>query len=729
MNLRGTITNEQFLSGVIQAAPVQLDKPINYEKLQSKPKINGVELSGNLSLDSLGINRSISEALSDAAQSGAFQGTPGVTPKLSIGTVETLDAGMDAHAVITGTPEFPVLNLHIPKGAPGLPGGSQTPLFANSVEECTDTSKVYVLPDGQIWAFMQKEEYLEPYKNLFNKAAEGYKEGYRFSSSGGEAAEDGAAITNYIPIKIGQALHIKGIATSVNGGSSYLRIEIADESKTRIGSIQCPTNCTQEFLTAEYDGTVAVYHNFGYRNGSLPDAYTGYIGANLYIRIGGTLAAASDNLIITVDENIQGEPGYVTAEGWADTGHAFVPGDYEDRIIDLEVASAAAEKKMTEMQTSIDGILSPSGGALPDYWEAYLSEKTAAIHALQDLCGKDCFTFINIADIHRTSNLGKLSPQIAARIAQECCVKYVLVTGDTQTRGCWPSKDKLLEEEAAFREMIKPVDSKMLRMEGNHDRSYGTLDRDGDGSISNSFSDGIVKPAAERETYVYSLTEGEAHRLFYRPVGMVGDVHFDSTGTAYYVDDTTNKVRYICLNTHCVPYEENQDGTAKYSPMWVYRYTQSQFDFLVGEALTTGMDDNWSVVVAGHVPPTQEIGDREIMLGVLSAYKDKTTYSGEYAGVYGFDAVSVNADFTDAKGNFVAYFHGHNHEDSVQTAEGLTIIGTRCDGAQENDPALLAQRIAGTVTEQSFDVFTVDTANGVIYATKIGAGEDRIITL
>lgn len=46
-------------------------------------------------------------------------GADGVTPDFSIGTVETLDAGSDATATITGTKENPVLNLGIPQGDPG----------------------------------------------------------------------------------------------------------------------------------------------------------------------------------------------------------------------------------------------------------------------------------------------------------------------------------------------------------------------------------------------------------------------------------------------------------------------------------------------------------------------------------------------------------------------------------------------------------------------------------
>ena len=49
-------------------------------------------------------------------------GADGVTPNIQIGTVETLPAGSDATASITGTPENPLLNLGIPKGADGASG-------------------------------------------------------------------------------------------------------------------------------------------------------------------------------------------------------------------------------------------------------------------------------------------------------------------------------------------------------------------------------------------------------------------------------------------------------------------------------------------------------------------------------------------------------------------------------------------------------------------------------
>lgn len=50
------------------------------------------------------------------------RGDTGTTPNLQIGTVTTLEAGKDASASISGTPEEPRLNLGIPKGAQGEAG-------------------------------------------------------------------------------------------------------------------------------------------------------------------------------------------------------------------------------------------------------------------------------------------------------------------------------------------------------------------------------------------------------------------------------------------------------------------------------------------------------------------------------------------------------------------------------------------------------------------------------
>jgi hypothetical protein len=100
--------------------------------------------------------------------------------------------------------------------------------------------------------------------------------------------------------------------------------------------------------------------------------------------------------------------------------------------------------------------------------------------------------------------------------------------------------------------------------------------------------------------------------------------------------------------------------------------------------------------------------------------------------ISGYDAVSVECDFTSAKGNLICYHGGHSHKDTASKtcyqggALSFPIITTRCDAQSENGD-LANERVEGTITEQSFDVFTVNKAKRKIYATKIGAGSDREI--
>lgn len=74
-------------------------------------------------LDAAELTDAIDVALAQAKTSGEFDGEPGTTPNIQIGTVETLEAGSPATAFMGGTPENPILNLGIPQGAPGSGGG------------------------------------------------------------------------------------------------------------------------------------------------------------------------------------------------------------------------------------------------------------------------------------------------------------------------------------------------------------------------------------------------------------------------------------------------------------------------------------------------------------------------------------------------------------------------------------------------------------------------------
>ena len=72
-------------------------------------------------------------------------GAEGITPEITIGTVETLSAGSNATATITGTAEKPVLNLGIPKGSDGY-----TPVKCTDYWTTDDKAEIQSYIDTQI---------------------------------------------------------------------------------------------------------------------------------------------------------------------------------------------------------------------------------------------------------------------------------------------------------------------------------------------------------------------------------------------------------------------------------------------------------------------------------------------------------------------------------------------------------------------------------------------------
>ncbi len=565
-----------------------------------------------------------------------------------------------------------------------------------------------------------------------------------------------------------------------------------------------------------------------------------------------------------------------------------------------------------EFITALSGKL-----AVPQYWAAHLAEKIAAIKALQEEGGKDCFSFVVITDAHYESNLGKRAPALAKQIMDECGIKYCLCLGDSQTRhGANHDAAYILSEWDGIEAMFAPIRDRLLMQLGNHDGSYGILDANGDGTADDLNGDGVVDA---NDKCVYNLTSRQLYQRVFRKTGLIPGVTFDADGSAFYADDQPARVRYILLNSHCNDDQKNEDGTAVHNNMTHFRFGQAQYDFLIHDALAT-VPKGWSVIVACHVPldRTQEyiywggqindsgsldegsVADCTVMQRLLNAYHQKTTYSGSFGGsdsgdegsgdegggtaaytnladptsadwsansrfdssgtvgsntgtvvtnyipaapgdiirlkhaalatgqrfafydadktyinvlsvsgvtsggslttdtdtgiqtlvnlgattpdgdvlaaLSGFayvrfvltveedatpiitvneeiveaeaaaltaeesgstGAVTVEADFTAAKGELIGLFAGHAHADNYWRP-GLIynnwedskfgIFTTRCDAKTENTAALQTQRVAGTVTEQSFDVFTVNRANRTISATKIGAGEDRVIS-
>ena len=71
---------------------------------------------------------------------------------------------------------------------------------------------------------------------------------------------------------------------------------------------------------------------------------------------------------------------------------------------------------------------------------------------------------------------------------------------------------------------------------------------------------------------------------------------------------------------------------------------------------------------------------------------------------------------------------GHIHQDKdTTTSTGVPIVSINCDAYQDGQSFNWGgyKMTLGTTTEQCFDLVNIDTANRVIYMTRVGAGTDR----
>lgn len=230
--------------------------------------------------------------------------------------------------------------------------GQVEPLFAQSEEwlnENGEEDKIYILPDGMLWANMEVKTEGKKEPNFINQLPLainssgavyydiGYRNGWRLNSSRTEKQQSGCGHTGLIKAKAGDVLRFKNL-TPCSQGYDYLHFIKADKTTTGLTS----------YGILESGGTLPNPTKFPLdENGAY--MHTLPTGDYAYIQI--SYGEMSSDSIITINEPIT----YKTTEGgftykWASTGHAFVPADYEGRIIDVENKAKENSNKISELE-------------------------------------------------------------------------------------------------------------------------------------------------------------------------------------------------------------------------------------------------------------------------------------------------------------------------------------------------------------------------------------------
>ena len=323
-----------------------------------------LDLSGYVTDDEL--EEAINAALTTAKESGEFDGA---TPKYGV----DYWTSEDKENIKNDCERY--IDTELAKR------GQTAPIWAESAEDLAqngDTTKLYLLPDGNIWSYRKIVTPPQPiFTNLANPDniwaegtnEDGWRHGVYHDSSGGYTEDgDGAFTTNAFACGIGQKVRIKGKFKDGNFSNHWIYLKYIPYKAS-------PT--TAENIYNAIGGIYllqppSVFPNVGVANTDVcsivddendPDVKTityevlksatgGQLGtaANVkYGKIAGYCTGDIDDIIITVDEEITyTEP--VESYQWASTGIPYVAGDNEERVQALEARMTEVEEDVANIQ-------------------------------------------------------------------------------------------------------------------------------------------------------------------------------------------------------------------------------------------------------------------------------------------------------------------------------------------------------------------------------------------
>lgn len=389
---------------------------------------------------------------------------------------------------------------------------------------------------------------------------------------------------------------------------------------------------------------------------------------------------------------------------------------YEQQIAKLEQKISALEAQL--------GIKDPNGeqsssnntkNEIPDYWREELDSAISDITNTQDAIGDELISFVWTSDTHipdsQTMHLGSLM----AEVLDKCDISFATISGDIVSQASFATEAALWQNYKSFPNHLAPLwgTKRLLAAVGNHDGAYGD---------SNGYYRKQLPLKKMLETF-FDDQQKDSRRVF------------SENGTYFYVDDTLQQVRYILLNSQFGgeqdQYRADADGYAVWNRFATSCYGQKQLDWLADTALD--MPEGYAAVIVTHVPPNamnrydEYTVDQEQLNGIITAYCNKTTFSGVIDTEAGKDWYNSNidVDFSDAKGEIIGVFSGHCHLSTVDLETLPCPIITVANGG--GDVREAPERVVGTSTETAFDVVMINRHTRTIYCTRVGAGDDRVI--
>lgn len=186
-----------------------------------------------------------------------------------------------------------------------------------------------------------------------------------------------------------------------------------------------------------------------------------------------------------------------------------------------------------------------------------------------------------------------------------------------------------------------------------------------------------------------------------------------------YVDLSRHKLRLVFLDLY-------RHISAQTITINNHGISTAETHWILGNALNLSSKSDfadWGIVIFSHVP-------------TYAGYANETGLKNGIAAAQAGTSVvfdSITYDYT-AQGatTVIAGIGGDGHYDNSAVVDGLLTVMTQNAGLASTIYAALPEgaikyiKTPGTADETSFDIFTIDRTNGKLYATRYGAGIDRV---
>ena len=311
----------------------------------------------------------------------------------------------------------------------------------------------------------------------------------------------------------------------------------------------------------------------------------------------------------------------------------------------------------------------------PNYYVNHIASKITEIRANMGEVGRNGDTFVFITDLHWETN-DKNSPSLVKKILDNTTVKKIICGGDLINQG---EKDTMI---ATMLDCIKSFDFgiPLYCLQGNHDTNK------------------VNQESMEARWLTYNERYAVMQKMVEDKITFLRNDTFD-----FYFKNDSCKMLYLCLDTG---YNNNLFNPGRFEN--------------IGDVLKK-VDNGYNVIIIAHAlfdGRSFESGSitksAAILFDIIDSYNKRETYNNtEY---------NFAIDFTKSFGECCCVLAGHMHMDhNTTTPKGVPVIFTDCDSNRTGNTSYKR----GTITEQCFDVVSVDTLQRKIKCVRVGRGSNR----